>query len=168
MSRVSDNWFKDHGDESYEEQEKAEAVGGKRNDSKRILLVDDSPFFRNMLIPLLRVAGYDVTSCENAIEAFDLCEQGRRFDVIVSDIEMPEMSGFEFAEKVKSSSIWDKTPLEALSSHATPQDVDRGYEAGFNKYVAKFDRDSLLDTIKQTLVEADSYEGSSKKQGDKA
>jgi two-component system chemotaxis sensor kinase CheA len=118
-----------------------------------VLLVDDSPFFRNMLTPLLSVAGYEVTTLESPMEALKLCETEQKFDVIVSDIEMPEMSGFEFAEKIKASSQWQDTPLVALSSHATPQDIDRGREAGFEKYVAKFDRDTLLSTLSQTLAE---------------
>ena len=118
-----------------------------------MLLVEDSPFFRNMLTPLLRVAGYRVTTAESALKALELCDEGREFDVIISDIEMPEMNGFEFAEKVKAQANWQDTPLVALSSHATPQDMSRGKEAGFNKYIAKFDRDTLLDTLSQTLSE---------------
>lgn len=120
---------------------------------KRVLLVDDSPFFRNMLTPLLSVAGYDVTTVESPLDALKLCEsESHHFDVIVSDIEMPEMSGFEFAEKVRASSHWQDTPLVALSSHATPQDIDRGRAAGFQQYVAKFDRDTLLNTLSETLA----------------
>ncbi len=120
---------------------------------KRVLLVDDSPFFRNMLTPLLTVAGYEVTTLESPLEALKLCEADRRFDVIVSDIEMPEMSGFEFAERIKADSKWQDVPLVALSSHATPQDIDKGREVGFNRYVAKFDRETLLSTLSQTLAE---------------
>ena len=115
---------------------------------KRILLVDDSPFFRNMLSPMLSVAGYQVMTVEDAQEALKLCQTGENFDVIISDIEMPGMSGFEFAEQVKADgSNWRNTPLLALSSHATPQDLDRGKAAGFDDYIAKFDRDALLKSI---------------------
>ena len=64
---------------------------------------------------------------------------------------MPDMNGFEFAEKVKLESGWKDIPMVALTSHATPEDIERGIEAGFNKYVAKFDKESLLSTISQTL-----------------
>jgi two-component system chemotaxis sensor kinase CheA len=118
---------------------------------KRVLLVDDSPFFRNLLTPLLSVAGYDVTTVESGDRALSLCEAGADFDVIISDIEMPGMNGFEFASAVKSAGRWQKTPLVALSSHATPRDLDRGRAAGFNDYVAKFDREALLHTLAETL-----------------
>src|SRR5690606_10191440 len=69
---------------------------------RRLLLVDDSPFFRNLLTPLLSVAGYNVTSVASGDQALSLCDAGQSFDVIVSDIDMPGMTGFEFAEAVRS------------------------------------------------------------------
>ena len=117
---------------------------------KRVLLVDDSPFFRNLLTPLLTVAGYEVTAAENASAALAYCEEGRDFDVIVSDIEMPGMNGFDFAKAVRDSR-WQDVPMVALSSHTSPRDLDRGREAGFNDYVAKDDRDALLQTLSQTI-----------------
>lgn len=117
----------------------------------RILLVDDSPFFRNLLTPLLTVAGYDVTTVENPAEALKLQEAGREFDLIVSDIEMPGMNGFEFAAAVRRGGRWSKLPMVALSSHATPRDLDRGRQAGFTDYVAKFNRDALLASLQQNI-----------------
>lgn len=152
LQRMNKNWFKNHGDEDFQIQEgRSERGLGKR----RVLLVDDSPFFRNMLTPLLGASGYDVTSVESAADALNLAERGAHYDIIISDIEMPGMSGFELAAKLKSDSPWSKTPLVALSSHATPADMDRGQRVGFNKYVAKFDRETLLNTLTQALSEGD-------------
>ena len=106
-----------------------------------------------MLSPLLSVAGYDVTSLESPHAALKMCERGEAFDVIISDIEMPDMDGFEFAQHVRNNSNWQETPMVALSSHATQQDISRGMEVGFSKYIAKFDKDTLLDTLSQTLAE---------------
>ncbi len=118
----------------------------------RILLVDDSPFFRNLLTPLLSVAGYTVTAVENPAQALKLREDGEDFDVIVSDIEMPGMNGFDFASTVrKEGGKWGALPFIALSSHATPRDVERGRQAGFTDYVAKFNREDLLSSLQQTL-----------------
>ena len=118
---------------------------------KRVLLVDDSPFFRNLLTPLLAVAGYEVTTVESGDRALGLCEAGEDFDVIISDIEMPGMNGLEFASAVRGAGRWKKTPLVALSAHSSPRDLDRGRAAGFDDYVAKFDRDALLSTLSETL-----------------
>ena len=118
----------------------------------RILLVDDSPFFRNLLTPLLSVAGYEVISVESADRALLLRERGDEFDAIISDIEMPGMSGFEFAQAVRSDIRWSQTPMVALSSHATEKDFERGRQVGFNDYIAKFDRDALLQTLASTIA----------------
>ncbi|WP_343870306.1 chemotaxis protein CheW, partial [Caenispirillum bisanense] len=118
---------------------------------KRVLLVDDSPFFRNLLTPLLSVAGYNVTAVDSADRALAMRDQGLEFDAIISDIEMPGMDGFHFAASVRADARWGKTPLVALSSHATQRDFERGREVGFDDYVTKFDRDALLETLKSTL-----------------
>ncbi len=120
---------------------------------QKILLVDDSSFFRHLLAPLLQTAGYQVVAAESAKEALSLCDDGEVFDLIVSDIEMPEMDGFAFAESVKQSSRWSQTPILALSSHHGPNELARGREVGFIDYVAKDDRDGLLSSIEQTLTE---------------
>jgi two-component system chemotaxis sensor kinase CheA len=120
--------------------------------SRRVLLVDDSAFFRNLLAPLLSVAGYDVTSAESGDEAIQLLENGARFDVIVSDIEMPGMNGFEFAVRLRANENWRNMPIIALTSHASPRDMDRSREAGFDDHVAKFDRDRLLTILAKTLT----------------
>lgn len=132
--------------------EAATAYGDDKIGGPRILLVDDSPFFRNLLTPVLSVAGYKVSTAENAKKALELRSAGREFDAIVSDIEMPEMNGFEFAEAVRSDTRWQYVPMIALSSHATEQDFERGREVGFNDYCAKFDRDALLQTLMEILT----------------
>ncbi|CAK0758185.1 two-component system, chemotaxis family, sensor kinase CheA [uncultured Gammaproteobacteria bacterium] len=137
------DWFGSASGEAFEEEQQ----------QQRVLLVDDSPFFRNLLTPLLNVAGYHVTATHSAQDALNMAESGEMFDIIVSDIEMPGMTGLEFAQAVRKSGPWRETPMVALSSHATPRDLDRGRQAGFNDYVAKFDRDALLFSLSQTLNE---------------
>ncbi len=118
--------------------------------AKKILLVDDSAFFRNMLTPVLKAAGYNVTSVESAQHALDLCEQEIMFDLIVSDIEMPEMNGFEFAEALADGTSWENIPIIALSSHSSPAALERGRQAGFHDYVAKFDREGLIEVLSKS------------------
>lgn len=127
---------------------------GQNAERQKVLLVDDSPFFRNMLVPLLTTAGYVVSTAENGRAALELRDNGQAFDVIISDIEMPEMDGFMFAEEVKKDDRWQNTPIVALSSHTTQRDFDRGRAVGFTDYVAKFDRDSLMTTLSETLATA--------------
>lgn len=147
LNSVHGDWFKDHGDEPFLDQ-----LSTTGTQTRRILLVDDSPFFRNMLCPVLRVAGYDVTAVESPIKALELSKRGDKFDLILSDIEMPEMNGFDFASRVRKNGEWQNVPMVALTSHATPEDIDHGYKSGFDRYIAKFDRETLLDTITRTLA----------------
>lgn len=140
--------------EAYQDWFSGEAGLSDIGEANRLLLVDDSPFYRNLLQPLLQVAGYDVTCVESADEALELCANGEDFDVIVSDIQMPGMNGFEFAEKVRKDTRWSSVPLVALSAYSTPRDVARGRSAGFTDYVAKTDRDALLITLHDTLSES--------------
>jgi two-component system, chemotaxis family, sensor kinase CheA len=124
---------------------------GAQGQGQRVLLVDDSPFFRNLLTPLLSAAGYEVVSVESASMALAMREKGASFDVIISDIEMPEMDGFEFAAAVRGDDRWKSIPMVALSSHASENDFAKGRDVGFNDYVAKSDRDALVSTIAETV-----------------
>jgi two-component system chemotaxis sensor kinase CheA len=126
---------------------------GEAEAAKRVLIVDDSPFFRNMLEPVLKVAGYNVMAVEGADIALKLREAGETFDIIVSDIEMPNMNGFQFVENVRKGGAWKETPMIALSSYHSPRDMERGREAGFDDYIAKFDRDGLLSALSQAVAE---------------
>lgn len=114
----------------------------------RILLVDDSDFFCSLLTPFLQEAGYSVTGVSNAAEALALRARGENFSLIISDIEMPGMSGLDFARDLKrSGSVWRNVPLIALSAHATRSDEQRGRAAGFDDFITKFDRGGLLQKI---------------------
>ncbi len=128
---------------------------GSAQENFDVLLVDDSTFFRNMLGPVLRSAGYSVTTCEDAQEALELLEDGRRFDAIVSDIEMPGLSGYEFTTQVRKDARYADTPIIAMSAHATPAAIEKGREAGFSDYVAKFDRTGLIAAIKEQTSEVE-------------
>lgn len=118
----------------------------------RLLLIDDSPFFRHLVVPALAAAGYEVTAVEGPAEALRLRDAGAEFDALISDIEMPEMDGLSFARQVRHAGSWAHLPLVALSSRAEPEDVARGREAGFTDYVAKYDRDALLASLQECLT----------------
>ncbi|MCA3278942.1 MAG: chemotaxis protein CheW [Roseomonas sp.] len=121
------------------------------NQKPRLLLIDDSPFFRHLVVPALSAAGFDVTAVESPAEALRLRDAGVEFEALISDIEMPEMDGLSFARNVRASGAWMRLPLVALSSRAEPEDVTRGREAGFTDYVAKYDRDALLSSLRECL-----------------
>ncbi len=121
--------------------------------TRTLLFVDDSAFFRNMLTPVLKAAGYDVTSVGGAEDALALVKKGQRFDLVVSDIEMPGMNGFDLAEALRADPRTARLPIIALSSITSPAAIERGRQAGFHDFVAKFDRQGLIAALKESAVE---------------
>jgi two-component system, chemotaxis family, sensor kinase CheA len=121
--------------------------------SRRVLVVEDSDFFRQLLTPILGAAGYRVTAAPSAAEALRLREAGEMFDVIVSDIAMPDMDGLDFARTVRAGGSWAALPMIALSARGEPRDIEAGRDAGFTDYVAKFQRDALIASLQQCLAE---------------
>jgi len=121
--------------------------GTRRERQRSILLVDDSPFFRNMLMPVLQAAGYAVTAVGSAKEALALIDSDKSFDSVITDIEMPEMDGFELTEALRADPRSAATPVIALSSQVSAELIDRGRRAGLHDYVAKFDRQGLIAAL---------------------
>jgi two-component system, chemotaxis family, sensor kinase CheA len=121
--------------------------------AQSVLLVDDSAFFRNMLAPVLKAAGYKVRVAPSAQEGLVALRSGQSFDVVLTDIEMPDMNGFEFAETIRSDAHLSSMPIIALSSLVSPAAIERGRQAGFHDYVAKFDRPGLIAALKEQTSE---------------
>jgi two-component system chemotaxis sensor kinase CheA len=128
---------------------KNEVTGNPR----RVLVVEDSAFFRQLIMPTLGAAGFQVAAAASAAEALRLRDSGAMFDAIVSDIEMPEMDGLQFAAAVRAEGPWSHLPMIALTGHAEPRDIEAGRDAGFTDYVAKFQREALVASLMQCLAE---------------
>lgn len=128
VSEVFQSWFT------------TKIVGSQR---RQILLVDDSPFFRTMVAPLLAAAGYEVTEAANAELALKLRDEGRAFDIILSDIQMPGMGGHNFATAVKSDPQWSSTPIIGMAADTDGDDIGT-----FDVLTRKFDRDGLLEAVR--------------------
>jgi two-component system chemotaxis sensor kinase CheA len=120
--------------------------------AQTVLLVDDSAFFRNMLAPVLKAAGYRVTVAESGREGLGVLRAGT-VDVVLTDIEMPDMNGFEFAEAIRADRRMEAMPIIALSSLVSPAAIERGRQAGFHDYVAKFDRPGLIAALKEQTAD---------------
>jgi len=121
--------------------------------SQSVLLVDDSAFFRNMLAPVLKAAGYRVRTAPTAQEGLAAL-RAQSFDVVLTDIEMPDMNGFEFAETIRSDNNLATMPIIGLSALVSPAAIERGRQAGFHDYVAKFDRPGLIAALKEQTAGA--------------
>jgi len=119
---------------------------------KSVLLVEDSPFFRNLTVPMLEAAGYHITTAENGQEALNLVvERNMHFDVIVTDIEMPVMDGFEFADACRKSQKINGTPIIAYTSSLSEEVAKHSKDVGMNDCITKTDRLGLLDSVAHWL-----------------
>lgn len=114
----------------------------------RLLLVEDSVFFRKLITPFLTGVGYDVTEAASAPEALTLMEQARSgFDAVVTDIEMPEMDGFEFAQRLRLSGAGAHIPVIGFTSTVNDIFKQRALKSGIDAMILKTDREALLMEI---------------------
>jgi two-component system, chemotaxis family, sensor kinase CheA len=122
---------------------------------RRVLLVDDSAFFRDMLAPLIKAAGCQVVAVGSAVEALKALKSEKRFDVVVTDIEMPETDGFALAEALRAMPATAHLPVIGITAMVSADAVERGRQIGFHDFVAKFDRTGLIAAIKEQGADID-------------
>jgi two-component system chemotaxis sensor kinase CheA len=116
----------------------------------KILLVEDSPLYRKVVKDYLDDNGYEVTTAINGHEAMALLNSEAHFDLIITDIEMPIMDGFEFSTEVRASNKgFSKTPIIALSTRVTQQDKERGVGVGFSQHLEKLNKQEVLSTVNE-------------------
>lgn len=120
--------------------------------AKTILLVEDSDFFRNQLKRYITDDGHQVITAEDGAIAWELLQKEKaRIRLVVTDIEMPNMDGFELTQKIKSHPEFQHLPVIAVTSLAGDEDVARGREVGVDEYQIKLDKDRLLECIQGFL-----------------
>ena len=118
----------------------------------KVLVVDDSLTSRVLESEILKSAGYDVSLASNGRQAWDMMLK-KSFDMIVSDVNMPELDGLGLTRKIRSSSEFKELPVILMTSLKSPEDISAGAEAGADEYVVKgsFERDELLKIIKKYI-----------------
>lgn len=123
-----------------------------KDNQPHVLLVDDSPFFRKFMKPVLTMGGYNVTDKDNAKDALAWLDSGaQEVDIIITDIDMPVMSGLEFAHIISHHPVYKNKPLIALTSHES-EDMGEEIEL-FDAFVTKSNRETLLDVISDVCAQ---------------
>lgn len=118
-------------------------------DKLAILVVDDSEDTSEMLSQLLKVTGATVTSAASGQQALRIIAE-KEFDVVLSDISMPEMDGFEFLRRLRQLPGRGDVPVLALTGYGRPEDIERAQREGFFSHVTKpFDVHALLQILKR-------------------
>lgn len=125
---------------------------GKQNSDYKILLVDDSITTRTLEKNILATAGYNIETAQNPFEAFEKLKN-THFDLIISDIEMPGMDGFEFLEKLKTDEKYAEIPVIMVSSVMDEETKKCAMELGAVKYIIKgeFSQSDFHETINKIL-----------------
>jgi two-component system chemotaxis sensor kinase CheA len=117
-----------------------------------VLVAEDSITARTLFVNILESAGFQVTTAVDGVDAFNkLCEA--EFDLVVSDIEMPGMNGFELTEKIRADKRLTEIPIVIVTGLESPEDKKRGIEVGANAYLVKssFDQSNLVEVVRRLI-----------------
>ncbi|MCL6099520.1 MAG: response regulator, partial [Bacteroidetes bacterium] len=131
---------------------KSIASVAEKEDAKQkyVLVAEDSITARALLKNILEVAGYEVTTAVDGLDAFTQLKT-KNFDIVVSDVDMPRMSGFDLTLKIRSEKKFSNTPVVLVTALESKEDRERGIDVGANAYIVKssFDQKNLLEVIRQ-------------------
>ncbi len=118
----------------------------------RILVAEDSITARALLKNILTSAGYLVTTAVDGAEAYEQA-RGGEFDLVVSDVDMPRMSGFELTAKIRKDEKLSRLPVVLVTALESREDRERGIDAGADAYIVKssFDQSNLLDVVRRLI-----------------
>ncbi len=124
----------------------------ERTEARSILVVEDSITSRILLKNILEAAGYLVSTAVDGLEGFAALKTGR-FDLVVSDVEMPRMDGYRLTQKIRADEAVSKTPVILVTSLESRENRERGVDSGADAYLVKsgFEQGILLDTIRRLL-----------------
>jgi response regulator RpfG family c-di-GMP phosphodiesterase len=126
------------------------------NISKRILIVDDSAVIRHVLSKQLETLGMGVTQAQDGRQGLDIALT-EPFDLIISDVEMPNMDGYQFCREIKKHPQTRGTPVIILSSLDADKDIDNGFQVGASAYVSKATAQKDLEGTIARVLEAHSF-----------
>ena len=145
IQTVQPEWFAVRG--SIEVSDDAGEVG-----VPHLLLVEDSDFFRGQVRKFIEDDGYTVDTAEDGLIAWNMLDaEPDKYDLVVTDIEMPNMDGFTLAQSIRQDKRFSLTPIIALTSLAGDEDVARGKAVGIDDYQVKLDKERLLQSIYEWL-----------------
>jgi two-component system, chemotaxis family, chemotaxis protein CheY len=116
---------------------------------KRILTIDDSKTMRDMLRMTLVDAGYEVMQAVDGQDGLDVLRK-ERFDVVITDINMPKLDGYGVIRHLRADASYDDTPILVLSTENDQKTKDIGRDAGATGWLVKpFDPDQLVEIVRQ-------------------
>jgi two-component system chemotaxis sensor kinase CheA len=119
-----------------------------------VLIVEDSKFFRDRLTEFHQDAGYNVITATDGLEGLTLLNQNAdRIDLVITDIEMPNLDGFGFTKKLRNDPRFSKLPVIAVTSLMGEEAELRGKQVGITEYLIKLDRERIMGRVAALLEE---------------
>jgi two-component system chemotaxis sensor kinase CheA len=114
----------------------------------RVLVVDDSITTRTMERNLLEAAGYDVSIATDGLDAWSVLQE-KEIDLVVSDVDMPRLNGFELTSRIRGDTRLSELPVVLVTALESRDDKERGIKIGANAYVLKssFEQSNLLEIV---------------------
>ncbi|MEX2271448.1 MAG: response regulator [Vicinamibacterales bacterium] len=121
-------------------------------EAKSVLVVEDSITSRTLLKGILQAAGYTVKTAVDGMEAFSML-RAEHFDLVVSDVEMPRLNGFDLTARLRADKRLAEMPVVLVTALETRDDRERGIDVGANAYIVKsrFDQSDLLDAVRRLV-----------------
>jgi two-component system chemotaxis sensor kinase CheA len=119
----------------------------------QLILAEDSDFFRSQVKRYLESDGFAVIDAEDGEVAWKLLqEHGDAIQAVVTDVEMPNLTGLGLAARIRQDQRFANLPILALTSLASEEDMAKGKAAGVDDYQIKLDRDNLLISLRALLA----------------
>lgn len=118
------------------------------------LIVDDSPSVRHLTSNIIKNAGWTAVTAKDGLDALDILQEMRELpDVILSDVEMPRMNGYELLASLKKQELWQAIPVVMITSRASDKHRQKAFDLGVSEYLIKpFDDVKLIETVKTLTI----------------
>jgi two-component system chemotaxis sensor kinase CheA len=141
VQTLNPEWFSGH-----------KTVATRDSKAPTVLYAEDSDFFRNQIKDFIEAVGYNVIAAEDGMIAWNLLqEHGEKVDLVITDIEMPNLDGYDLTNKIRHDNRFTELPIIAVTSMARNEEIAKGKAVGINEYQIKLDKEKLIDSLHHYL-----------------
>ena len=141
VQTLNPEWFSGH-----------ETVATRDSKAPTVLYAEDSDFFRNQIKDFIEAVGYNVIAAEDGMIAWNLLqEHAEKVDLVITDIEMPNLDGYDLSNKIRHDNRFTELPIIAVTSMARNEEIAKGKAVGINEYQIKLDKEKLIDSLHHYL-----------------
>jgi len=120
----------------------------------KILLAEDSVLYQRVIQETLESNGYYVVLAQNGEEALNLISSNEHFDIVITDIEMPKMNGFDLTKNIRALANRKDIPIIAVTTRVSESDLIRGRDVGITEHLKKLDQEEVLNSVRKYMADA--------------